>query len=52
MNENVSTSDAPEIEEFLNNDEKSKGTTITRDDEWWGANRDEATERWTDWVNR
>lgn len=52
VNENVPTSDAPEIEEFLNTEEKSEGTTITRNDEWWGENRNEATERWTDWVNR
>jgi putative spermidine/putrescine transport system substrate-binding protein len=28
------------------------GTEVHRDDEWWAANLDDATRRWTDWVNR
>lgn len=28
------------------------GTEVTRDQQWWAANLDEATRRWTGWVNR
>lgn len=28
------------------------GTEVQRDNVWWAANLDEATKRWTDWVNR
>ncbi len=31
---------------------QSKGTTVVRDNAWWSQNLDEATRRWTSWVNR
>lgn len=52
VNEEAERSDDPEIQEFVNSEEKSQGTTIVRDDEWWSANNDEAVERWTNWVNQ
>jgi putative spermidine/putrescine transport system substrate-binding protein len=52
VNKSVAPSSNPKIEEFLNTDEKSNGTTIKRNDEWWGKNREMATERWTNWVNK
>lgn len=52
VNEDAELPDDPEILEFVNSEEKSQGTTIVRDDDWWQENRDEATERWTNWVNQ
>ncbi|GAA2433030.1 extracellular solute-binding protein [Actinomadura vinacea] len=31
---------------------QSRGTTVVRDNAWWSQNLDEATRRWTAWVNR
>lgn len=52
VNEDATLPDDPEILEFVNSEDKSKGTTIVRDDEWWQTNREDATEKWTNWVNQ
>lgn len=51
-NTNAKTSSDPLMQEFVNSGDKAKGTTITRDDAWWSKNLDEATKKWSDWVNR
>ncbi|GLY70371.1 ABC transporter substrate-binding protein [Amycolatopsis taiwanensis] len=40
-----------DIDAFVSNDTKAKGTTVIRDNAWWAENLDEATQRWTKWVN-
>ncbi|GAA0902186.1 MULTISPECIES: extracellular solute-binding protein [Streptomyces violaceusniger group] len=44
------TSDAA-IGAFVADDTKAKGTVVVRDNAWWAKNLDEATRRWTKWVN-
>lgn len=47
----VTPSADPRIREFLDGPQ-SNGTTVVRDNAWWAQNLDEATTRWTSWVNR
>lgn len=51
MNSAAHVSDAPLIREFVNGPQ-SRGTAVQRDNTWWAENRDEATQRWTEWVNQ
>lgn len=41
----------PQIREFIDGPQ-SQGTTVVRDNAWWSQNLDQATQRWTSWVNR
>ncbi len=41
----------PTIREFIDGPQ-SNGTTVVRDNAWWAQNLDQATQRWTSWVNR
>lgn len=50
-NSTAAESTDPGIAEFVDGPQ-SGGTTVVRDDAWWAENLDEATRRWTDWVNR
>lgn len=52
INSQTSPSDNPILNEFVPDAARANGTEIVRDDEWWAANLDEATQRWTDWVNQ
>ncbi|GAA4560599.1 ABC transporter substrate-binding protein [Pseudonocardia xishanensis] len=47
----AAASSDPQIAEFVDGPQ-SRGTTVVRDNAWWAANLDEATRRWTGWVNR
>ncbi len=51
MNSAAHVSDDPLIREFVNGPQ-SRGTAVQRDNTWWAENRDEATQRWTEWVNQ
>lgn len=51
MNSAAHVSDDPLIREFVNGPQ-SGGTAVQRDNTWWAENRDEATQRWTEWVNQ
>ncbi|GAB3474205.1 extracellular solute-binding protein [Nocardiopsis coralliicola] len=50
-NSDAAISDDPDIRAFVD-DPQAHGTEVQRDDAWWAQNEDEATQRWTDWVNR
>ncbi|MEU6262845.1 ABC transporter substrate-binding protein [Saccharopolyspora shandongensis] len=41
----------PAINAFVTDDANTNGTIVVRDNEWWAKNLDEATQRWTNWVN-
>jgi len=47
----VGASADPAIDAFVADDTKAKGTVVVRDNDWWAKNLDEATQRWTTWVN-
>ncbi len=49
--ESAHVSDDPLIRDFVNGPQ-SGGTAVERDNSWWAENRDEATRKWTEWVNR
>jgi putative spermidine/putrescine transport system substrate-binding protein len=51
VNSQAAPSKDPQIAEFVDGPQ-SKGTTVVRDNDWWSKNLDEATQRWTSWVNR
>lgn len=51
MNSAAHVSADPLIREFVNGPQ-SGGTAVQRDNEWWAENRDEATRKWTEWVNQ
>lgn len=51
-NSTAGTTSDPQIAEFVNSPEKSKDTSVTRDNTWWAQHLEEATKRWTEWVNR
>ncbi|CAN5629632.1 extracellular solute-binding protein [soil metagenome] len=51
MNSAAHVSDDPLIREFVNGPQ-SRGTAVERDNNWWAENRDEATRKWTEWVNQ
>jgi putative spermidine/putrescine transport system substrate-binding protein len=50
-NSQAAQSKDAQIAEFVDGPQ-SKGTTVVRDNDWWSKNLDEATRRWTSWVNR
>ncbi|MCW0214874.1 MAG: ABC transporter substrate-binding protein [Pseudonocardia sp.] len=50
-NSAAAPSSDPKIAEFVDGPQ-SRGTTVVRDNQWWSQNLDEATKRWTSWVNR
>jgi putative spermidine/putrescine transport system substrate-binding protein len=50
-NSQAARSDDAQIGEFVDGPQ-SGGTTVVRDNGWWSTNLDEATRRWTSWVNR
>jgi putative spermidine/putrescine transport system substrate-binding protein len=50
-NSQAARSTDAQIAAFVNGPQ-SKGTTVVRDNAWWSKNLDEATRRWTSWVNR
>lgn len=51
VNSAVGRSSDPAIDAFVADDAKAKGTVVVRDNDWWARNLDEATRRWTTWVN-
>lgn len=50
-NTNARPSPDPLLNKFVATSNVS-GTEVQRDQGWWAANLDEATKRWTNWVNR
>lgn len=50
-NANAKPSDDPLLNSFIATSNVT-GTEVYRDNQWWAANLDEATQRWTEWVNR
>ncbi|MCI2421646.1 ABC transporter substrate-binding protein [Saccharopolyspora sp. K220] len=50
-NSQIPRSSNPDIDAFVADDAKAKGTIVVRDNDWWAKNLDDATRRWTKWVN-
>ncbi|WP_020659948.1 extracellular solute-binding protein [Amycolatopsis benzoatilytica] len=50
-NSQVPKSTDPAVDAFVADNTKANGTVVVRDNEWWSKNLDDATARWTKWVN-